>query len=248
MDKTIVIRCNKCGQTLRVPGDKGSLKVVCPKCKSTFLYKPETVKKTADAVDRTSFRDELKNMKEPAKPKYYSDEQVYRMMIQDMYEHCIKDSIRYQYSKNRTGLVEIKFRFDSYHKEFNREDDISGYRKDSDIYNFSIDDYEGWSAGLSFKPLHKMEVSGGLVSATRKRFVLTPLGQRVYDDLKRMAAADGIVVHEPVGYYSTDYNSFGSRKRYTCNPKLNEYFYGKDPSHFTHLSSNYLEISASIRL
>ena len=246
MTNTVIIKCRKCEQKLRVPSDKGILEITCPRCKSSFLHQTNTVSQTTKA--NVTFQDELRSMHTPPKSTYYSDEQVYLLMLQEMYEHCVKGAIRTQYSQNRANRVQAKFRLDGYYKDFNRGDDVSGYRKDSDVYDFWIDDYEGWRAKLYFKPLYKMETSGGSISTSRKRFVLTPLGQRVYNDLKRMANADGVTMHEPVCTYYTEYNSFGSKKLYTCNQKLNEYFYGKDPGHYTYNSGHNIEIPVSITI
>ncbi|MEG2005917.1 MAG: hypothetical protein RR186_00535 [Raoultibacter sp.] len=34
-----IYRCKECGQSLRVPKGKGKIKVVCPKCKTSFIAK-----------------------------------------------------------------------------------------------------------------------------------------------------------------------------------------------------------------
>lgn len=251
MANTVIIKCSKCGQRLRVPSDKGNLNVVCPRCRNDFRYQSGSASQgAAPEVSRSSFRDELLRTPVPAKPTYYSDEQVYQMLLLEMYEHCIKSKLRMQYLETRSSQIETQFRFDTseFHKEFSRDDDVSGYRRDSSVYCFYVDDYEGWRATLGFQPLYKMEVWGGSITASRKRFVFTPLGQRVYNDLSRIAAADGVTVHEPLCTYFAEYNSFGSKKTFQCNPKLNQYFYGKDPGHYTHSSGYYIKIPVSITL
>ncbi|MEG0071808.1 MAG: hypothetical protein RR692_01255 [Raoultibacter sp.] len=34
-----IYRCKNCGQSLRVPKGKGTIKVICPKCKTSFIAK-----------------------------------------------------------------------------------------------------------------------------------------------------------------------------------------------------------------
>ncbi|MEG0072013.1 MAG: hypothetical protein RSC47_02130 [Raoultibacter sp.] len=34
-----IYRCKQCGQSLRVPKGKGKIKVICPKCKTSFIAK-----------------------------------------------------------------------------------------------------------------------------------------------------------------------------------------------------------------
>lgn len=39
-DNKVIIKCKKCKQLIRIPIDKGRLKVICPKCSSHFQFYP----------------------------------------------------------------------------------------------------------------------------------------------------------------------------------------------------------------
>ena len=38
-------KCKNCNQKLRIPEDKGKLKVICPSCNYTFFYSPKIIVK-----------------------------------------------------------------------------------------------------------------------------------------------------------------------------------------------------------
>ena len=192
-----------------------------------------------------SLRDELMNIPVESQ-EIISDSEIYQILLNAMYQKYIKDIIIGKY-KSGAKRIESKFLLEcSVQKEIidkiirNRK-----YNRNSNVYYVS-DEYDGYPGAIGFKPLYTMEKTGVQFTTSKKRIILTSLGLRVYNDLKQMAQSDGVTLSEPLPYYYTQYNSLGgSTKTYSCSPKLNEYFTGKDPGHVNHSRGYSVSVSFS---
>ena len=135
-----------------------------------------------------SFKDEINKIKSEFKPKYYTDDEVYEFLIKKVYKHVIKDPIKDYFTKNPEAEIysnKIPINFLRY-QVFIDEKDFINYRNDSKIYYKKERDSDGYDfQHISFNELLKDEKKGFFSPKTIS--VLTPLGERVLNDIKAMA-------------------------------------------------------------
>ena len=138
-----------------------------------------------------SFKDELDEAlseKKKEDTKVLSDDKVYDFLINRMYEVLIKNAIKDEVVKGKTNIVgyfTLSFQTDLTEKF--SWDKLSNH---SSIYSrcagYDSPDYCEFQKLYTYKTgFFKTHVS------------LTPLGERVYQDLKKLAKKDGVSLSEP---------------------------------------------------
>lgn len=190
-----------------------------------------------------SLREELSHIK-VAETKTYKDAEVYQMLLKNMYKIKIKDVVIGQY---QSGEREIKSNFQFAFQMYIDRNEEAKYRTDSAVYGLKRE-YDRYQGYIYFQNLYTMEKLGGQLGTSKKRIILTSLGRKVYQDLKRLAETDGVILSEPLCHYHTEYTSFGSKKMYSCEPKLGEYFLGKDPGHYRNSHDYSVDISFKFKV
>jgi len=163
-----------------------------------------------------SFKDELNKARAQQKSSYYTDEEVYKRLI-DNWIHCMKLIIKNYFDENPSSthyhsienIQDFSFyvSYDEFRHKF--KDDSAVYKK-QDYANDTI----------VIRELHTITRSGNKVTVE-----LTPLGKRVLNDIKQKTRKDGITISEPQVRYSINYKTlFGKEKCDALRPKLGEPF------------------------
>ena len=134
-----------------------------------------------------ALRDELDRMQIP-KPQTISDEEVYRILISRMYRYQIVEPIKREVAKGKT---QIEGSFTLSYGTICDERFPSNKLENSQICIVE-NGYDGDPDSFRFKPLYTYK--NGFFKTTVS---LTPLGERVYRDLKRLAQNDQVFLSEP---------------------------------------------------
>lgn len=131
-----------------------------------------------------------------------SDEEVYRILINAMYEKCIVERIKLAVSCGKTKIKDsfpLSFFTESYNVA--PPERLSG---DSPVYRI-LNGYEE-SDRCGFRELY-ICMNGFFVTHVK----MTPLGERVYQDLKRLAQKDQVSLSEPIRHITpTPHGNNGS--------------------------------------
>lgn len=158
--------------------------------------------------------------------KKYTDEEIYQILFPRLYQNLIANPIAEQYAKDPAlktitgefslgpmgpGRIPASFEVSKNEARF--------LNNDSDIYNFIVYD-TNQTASIFFNDFFKLEKS----SFSRKRFSLTSLGKRVYEDLCLAAAEDNVSLSKPKPYYR--YEDINNHR--TLSPPLDKYFIVKE--------------------
>lgn len=139
-----------------------------------------------------ALKDELDLIADSAKKEeveMFSDEDVYQMLLNNLYNHIIS-SIKDEVSK---GNYQIE-------KEIQLSSGMSIDYETSAKIPPQCSICKSWAAyesdmdTIMFNDLY--ELKEGFF--TKNRVVLTPLGERVYSDIKKLAEKDGISISEPI--------------------------------------------------
>ncbi len=194
-----------------------------------------------------SIRDEIAKAREEEIRETYSDEAVYHYLLKDWYEIHIKGSVLSHF-QNNPDAKEFSSRasFIAQGKTISAEE-YAKLKRDTLYYASGYDDYTH-SYGVCLKfPWYTFERKRSV--GANKIITLTPMGEIVLRDLKQIAAADEIVIGDPVGKYFCEYTSFaGHTKTSWINVPVGRRFSGKDPNHIRHQSGASVYLPYSFRL
>lgn len=144
-----------------------------------------------------SLRDELELIEHERykrEAQLLSDEEVYQMLVQSMYERSITDYIKRQVSEGKTKIVgEFVFAGGI---EINDKVPWDKLSSESTVYKM-VPGYE-CSDSCEFRALYVYKKG-----FFKKDVYLTPLGERVYKDLQRLAQKDQVILSEPFPVINT---------------------------------------------
>lgn len=165
-----------------------------------------------------SFKDELNKSRKQQISNYYTDEEVYKRLIDSLIS-SMKLSIKNYFDRNPSSnhyhsIQDIQWGFfyasyDEFRHRF--KDDSPIYKKDDLI----SDNYR-----IFFRELHSITRKGNMVMVD-----LNPLGKRVLDDIKQMAQKEGIDISGPQVRYSVNYKTlFGKEKCDNVHTELGKSF------------------------
>lgn len=148
------------------------------------------------------------------------EEDVYNVLLNEMYENNIKLPIKSAVSSGKYS-VEDSFQFALYMSldSINSQKFQKGsFSNNSSLYGFEVSKDSEVNNRIFFRPLYTFD-QGGLLSGMI--IDLTPLGRKVFDDLQNFAQQDGVII-EPIAEYS--YYTKGLKEKKSIYPPIGQPF------------------------